>query len=300
MQTNEGQVTVDDGVRLFVETSGTGNEALVVLNGFYLFPDFQYLADGRKVFGLDLRSRGRSDYVADLSKLHGGIEQDVRDIEAVRLHFGLDRIDLLGHSYAGLIPILYALKYPSRVRRILQIGSMAPNQQTSYPPQLSNVDDVLQTFLARLGALQTEKSSLSSREFCARFWELLRTLYVFHPDNADKLGHWKSCHLESELNLMPYWTQALMPSIQRLDFRAEELAKVEAPVLLIHGTKDRSAPYGAARDWATLLPNARLLTIHNAAHAPWIEAPESVLPEIKTFLDGTWPEAAEIIRPLSS
>jgi pimeloyl-ACP methyl ester carboxylesterase len=74
------------------------------------------------------------------------------------------------------------------------------------------------------------------------------------------------------------------------------LAKVQGPVLTIHGTKDRSAPYGAGREWASVLPNARLLTIDNAAHAPWIEAPGKVLGPIETFLEGAWPPAAENIE----
>src|SRR5437667_10930358 len=39
--------------------------------------------------------------------------------------------------------------------------------------------------------------------------------------------------------------------------------------LTVHGTKDRSSPYGGGREWALMLPNARLLTIENVAHAPW-------------------------------
>jgi proline iminopeptidase len=296
MRADKGHVVVDDGVRLFYESAGNGDKPLVILNGFYLFREFKYLAENRPVVALDLRSRCRSDYIADLSKLMRGIEQDVDDIEIVRRQFGLGTIDLLGHSYAGIIPILYALEYPSHVRRIVQISSMQPNQLTQYPSHLTNVDDILQTFFDRLGALQAERSALSAQEFCKKFWALLRPLYVFNPDDAEKLAHWESCHLESELNLMPYWTQALMPSIQRIDFRSEDLAKIEAPVLVVHGTKDRSSPYGGARDWAMLLPNARLLTIPNVAHVPWIEAPEKVLAPIKTFLDGTWPEMAERIE----
>jgi pimeloyl-ACP methyl ester carboxylesterase len=64
------------------------------------------------------------------------------------------------------------------------------------------------------------------------------------------------------------------------------------PVLVVHGINDRSAPYGAGRDWAALLPNARLLTVDNAGHVPWIEAPELVLGSIRTFLDGEWPALA--------
>jgi pimeloyl-ACP methyl ester carboxylesterase len=41
-----------------------------------------------------------------------------------------------------------------------------------------------------------------------------------------------------------------------------------------------------------LLPNARLPTVENAAHVPWIEAPGRVFGAIRTFLDGAWPEGA--------
>jgi pimeloyl-ACP methyl ester carboxylesterase len=67
---------------------------------------------------------------------------------------------------------------------------------------------------------------------------------------------------------------------------------VQAPVLIVHGDRDRSAPYGGGREWALLFPNARLVTVENAAHAPWIEAPEMAIGSIEAFLDGEWPEAA--------
>ena len=77
----------------------------------------------------------------------------------------------------------------------------------------------------------------------------------------------------------------------------EDFAKADIPVLTIHGTKDRSAPYGGGRDWAAMLPQGRLLTVHNAAHAPWIEAPTLVFDAIKLFLDGRWPEGAQRPSP---
>jgi 2-hydroxy-6-oxonona-2,4-dienedioate hydrolase len=61
------------------------------------------------------------------------------------------------------------------------------------------------------------------------------------------------------------------------------------PVLTIHGRKDRSAPYGGGQDWVSRLPDARLLTVENAGHAPWIEQPATVFGAIATFLSGRWP-----------
>jgi pimeloyl-ACP methyl ester carboxylesterase len=63
-------------------------------------------------------------------------------------------------------------------------------------------------------------------------------------------------------------------------------------VLVVHGDRDRSAPYAAGQTWAARLPNARLLTVSGTAHAPWIEAPGVVLPALQRFLDGEWPAGA--------
>ena len=79
---------------------------------------------------------------------------------------------------------------------------------------------------------------------------------------------------------------------------SDDLAKVTCPVLTVHGRKDRSAPYGGGREWALVLPNARLVTIDNGGHAPWIEAPDIVFGAIDTFLDGEWPAAAERVDVL--
>jgi proline iminopeptidase len=298
MPVSEGYIALENGVRLFYEKVGNGEKTLLILNGFFLFNDFKYLADGRTVIAIDLRNRGRSDYVADFSKMKKGVQQDADDIEVVRRHFGIEKMDLLAHSYAGIIPILYAVKCPAHVGRIVQIGSMQPNQSTQYPAHLTNSDSVLREFFANIGELQKQQPSLSPEEFCTKFWTFLRPLYVFNPNDVDKLQHWQGCHLQTELNLMRYWMEILMPSIQSLHFTPEELASVKVPVLNVHGTKDRSSPYGGGREWALILPNARLLTIDNVAHAPWIEAPEKVLGPIKTFLNGTWPETAEVVESL--
>jgi pimeloyl-ACP methyl ester carboxylesterase len=102
----------------------------------------------------------------------------------------------------------------------------------------------------------------------------------------------------TELNLMSYWVQHLLPSIQSVSLTRDDLAHVSTPVLIVHGTKDRSSPYGGAREWAMMFPNARLLAVEDVAHAAWIEAPEKVLGPIQTFLDGVWPTAAQSVESL--
>ena len=292
-----GYVTVEDGVRLFYRKIGTGSKNLIVLNGFYLFDDFKYLADGRTIIFLDMRGRGQSDYITDSSKLSRGVLNDVDDIEAVRRHFDADPVDLLGHSYAGKTAILYAIQYHAHLSRVVQIGAMRPDESKQYPPHLTGADATLAEFFSKVKELEQERGSLDPREFCRRFWSLVRVIYVADPADAAKI-RWDLCDLATELNLMRYWLQYLLPSIQSARPTAEELAEVKLPVLTVHGTRDRSAPYGGARDWAMALPNARLLAVEDVAHVPWIEAPDEVLGPIQTFLDGAWPDAAEHVRTL--
>jgi pimeloyl-ACP methyl ester carboxylesterase len=73
---------------------------------------------------------------------------------------------------------------------------------------------------------------------------------------------------------------------------AADLARVACPVLVVHGDRDRSAPYKGGQAWTAALPDARLLTVSGAAHAPWIEAPGVVQPALGRFLDGEWPAGA--------
>ncbi|SPF55156.1 hypothetical protein SBA4_6990001 [Candidatus Sulfopaludibacter sp. SbA4] len=48
-----------------------------------------------------------------------------------------------------------------------------------------------------------------------------------------------------------------------------------------------------------MLPDARLVTVDDAAHVPWIEGPEKVFGSIRTFLDGAWPEGAEKVESVA-
>jgi pimeloyl-ACP methyl ester carboxylesterase len=133
----EGKVQAPDGVALryrrcrparpahpVSQAAEGGRAPLVVANAIYLEDDLAGLAEGREVVFYDLRGRGLSDAVTDPARL--GIERDVEDLETVRSALGLDRMDLLGHSYLGLMVVLYALEHPERLGRIVQIGPAGP------------------------------------------------------------------------------------------------------------------------------------------------------------------------------
>jgi len=296
----QGYVTTDDGVKLYYRRIGSGSEVVIIPLGFMLSPAFDRLARGRTVIYYDMRNRGRSDAVADETRIT--IHDDVRDLERIRRHFDLDKISLIGESYLGLMVVMYAGQYPQHVDRLVQIGAVPRKFGTEYPAHLT-MNDLERIFDAgeetRLRKLRDDGYHRSQpADYCRREWKQLRRMLVADPADAHKAGD-GYCDLSNEwpINLERHLRHHF-GSVRKLEISKEEIARVTHPVLTIHGTSDRNAPYGGGREWALTLPNARLVTIENAAHLPWIEAPELVFSSIDTFLKGGWPARAERLTSL--
>jgi proline iminopeptidase len=287
MEGNDRYVRTPDGVRLFVQTAGSGGSPVIIPNAVYMFDDFKRLADDHLVISFDLRNRGRSETVEDPAQLSRGVEHDADDIEAVRRHFGLETAALVGHSYLGLVVALYAMRYPGRASRVIQIGAPSPFFGRQYPAELCCADDVMAQVSAELASLQKQRQSFEPVEFCRKWWSVARRMFVADERHLEQVRDWGYCELPNERNFMKHMVENIVPSFQGLDFKPEDFARVTCPVLTIHGRKDRNAPYGAGVDWTERLPNARLLTVEDAAHVPWVEDPEKVWSAIRSFLNGT-------------
>jgi len=292
MSKREAEVRTQDGARLYVETRGSGGEVVLVPNGLYFAEALAPLAEDRTLVWYDLRNRGRSDVEADPARLARGVLQDLDDLEDVRRSLGAERVDLIAHSYVAVTAFLYARDHPERVRRVVQIGPPPPDPDTRYPPDQTHDDGVLQQTFARIAQLRQEPSPEDPEQRCRRFWSVLGAIYVADPADAARADFGR-CEHANERGFMGYFTGSVQPSLQRLNLGAADFAKVSAPFLVVHGRLDRSAPWGAGREWARRLPEARLLTVPEAAHAPWIEAPERFAGAIARFLDGEWPPGAE-------
>ena len=66
----------------------------------------------------------------------------------------------MGHSYVGLTVVLYAMRYPDRVNRIVQLGPIQPHYGKQYPSHLMCADATRQDVLDGLGELEKERPSL--------------------------------------------------------------------------------------------------------------------------------------------
>src|SRR5690348_14459746 len=116
-----------DGTELAYHVTGRGEPLLCLPGGpmrasAYL-GDLGGLSRHRRLFVLDLRGTGDSAVPADPATYR--CDRQVDDVEAFRAHLGLERVDLLAHSAAGDLALLYTARHPDRVRTLTLVTARA-------------------------------------------------------------------------------------------------------------------------------------------------------------------------------
>ncbi|GAA3379261.1 hypothetical protein GCM10020367_62100 [Streptomyces sannanensis] len=112
-----------DGTELAYHLRGKG-EPLICLPGgpmratAYL-GDLGGLDAHRQLVLLDLRGTGDSAAPADPGTYR--CDRHVDDVEALREHLGLHRIDVLAHSASANLATLYAARYPQRIATLVLV-----------------------------------------------------------------------------------------------------------------------------------------------------------------------------------
>ncbi|GAA0530625.1 alpha/beta hydrolase [Streptomyces mordarskii] len=86
------------------------------------------LARSRRVYALDLRGHGRSDWPRDYS-----LELMRADVLAVLDELALGQVELVGHSMGGIVAYLIASDHPQRVARLVleDVGVPRPRRPTT-------------------------------------------------------------------------------------------------------------------------------------------------------------------------
>ena len=119
------------GAQLFFRTVGRGR-ALLFLHGGpaarhnYFLPWVRPLAAHSKLVFYDQRGSGRSSKSA-----HGRypLATMVEDVEMVRRRLGLGKIDLLGHSWGGLLAEEYALTHPTSLHHLILADTFSSGRE---------------------------------------------------------------------------------------------------------------------------------------------------------------------------
>jgi|SRR5438874_2691301 len=102
------ETTVElNGVRLYTRRVGHGPPVVVLHGGpgahhDYLLPQYDHLAEGgRALLYYDQRGGGRSPVPRDIPV---GWREHVVDLEALRGHWGLDHLTVIGYSWGDCSP----------------------------------------------------------------------------------------------------------------------------------------------------------------------------------------------------
>lgn len=290
-----GKLEVEPGLQLYYRVVGDGPQTVVVPAGFFLENVLDELAEDRTLIFYDMRDRGRSDAVQDRSRI--GIQEDLADLEAVRAHFGVQEMSLVGWSYLGMMVAMYAFQHPQHLERIIQVGPIPPRAQAPYQ---ADADRRYQEAIDPKGFARLQQLAESGakerhpEQFYRAYWQVFKPI-LFGDRGAMERYQLPPANLENEWlhKLEPHF-QAKFDSFGDYDWR-DEAAKLQLPVLTVHGTLDRNAPFEGGLEWAAAFANARLLRIEGAGHLPMVEQPALVLPAMDEFLKGDWPEAATTV-----
>ena len=301
---DEGFITTSDGVRLFYKVVGSGAETLVAVNGgpglslTSILPDLEPLAKNRRVIYYDQRGTGRSDLIKDGGKL--SITKQIQDLEAVRTHFKLDKMTLLGNSWGGLLIGYYAAAHPDRVERLIFHSPASPTKVLK-----SEMDDEVWRRLERryndkeikrlipLFNPETWMNAPDPRAVCREIYQAVAAVYVFSLESLKQFKGDVCSGPEETLRRHRLVNHHILLSLG--DFNLlPSLSVVKAPVLVIHGVAD-VIPVKSSEAWASALPNARLLLIEKSGHMPQFEQPEIFFKAVETFLKGDFPPEAKKI-----
>jgi pimeloyl-ACP methyl ester carboxylesterase len=134
--TGAGAYAEVNGINLYYETHGTGRPLVLLHGGLgsgeMFGPILPALSERHQVIAPDLQAHGRT---ADIDRpLDVALMAD--DIAALIDHLGLGAPDVMGFSLGGGVALQTAIKYPSRVRRLVAVSAHV-RREAVYPEMLA-------------------------------------------------------------------------------------------------------------------------------------------------------------------
>lgn len=295
----KGYLTGAEGAEIYFEVMGNGRDSIVVVHGgpgagmHSVLPSLEPLAHNYILIFYDQRGGGRSALPADTTKLQP--QYFVEDLEAVRQHFGLRKMNIIAHSFGSVLTAQYAKQYPTHLKRVVFHGATGPNLQQELnlrKIKAAGAPSSPDTALSNRAALLLQKllrgTASHPVETCKEYEEINKKMAQARGETVAYKG--TTCNAPPEAVRYYYrYTSQLAPRYYGgWDFTGE-LEHVNVPFLVIYGKED-SLMIPAQRAWVSSVPDGRLLLVPDAGKAAFSDNPGFVFPAINTFFKGKWPE----------
>lgn len=278
-----------NGVKIYYEIVGQG-EPLLLLNGGPGMPH-DYLQDlcarlpsARLIF-YDQRGTGNSDK-ADPSTYT--IDANVEDLENLRRGLNLERVQMLGHSWGGMLAQAYVLKYPQYVTKLVLADTFSAG---------ADIDTTLARMLAAVPPETREVIEKYERvgiygagdKYPAEYQAALDVAYDPVNISIPPPGYLQNSFARIAYDV--YKTMWGSESEFRVtgtlkDFDAfPRLHEIQMPTLVIVGGSDMPTIEMAERT-TRAMPNAHLEIFEHSRHYPFLEEPDKFARVVGEFLQG--------------
>jgi proline iminopeptidase len=268
-----------DGVVLHYDVVGRGTPVVMLAGGpgfspEYLRPVAEKLG-GHAFVLLHLRGAGKSAVEKpDFETL--ALKNLVGDLEALRKELKVNTLTVVGHSFGGILSMMYAREYPEQLAKLALIDSGGPTLggvskfNANLEARFSEADR------AKIAEWSDPERMKANRRRAVL--ELTRAKTPAYFADREKAKPFMASLDEESFNDAMFL--AVVPQMFTLDLRAG-LEKVKAPVLIVHGKED---PLETADELRETFPHAKVELIDNAGHFPWAEQPAVFFAALSAFL----------------
>jgi pimeloyl-ACP methyl ester carboxylesterase len=267
-------------LRAWVSEARPGAATLIVINGgpgnsHLAAPPAGQLAPRFRVVFYDQRGTGKSGTPRDDAF---DVPHQVGDLEALRRRLGAPEVDLLGHSFGGLIAAAYAARYPQHVSRLVLAGAL-PADAIAIP----QADVLIGRRLAALiagGIIPTPLPPVVGNDCSAQ------TMAISVASLANPRSH-RPTHLPPGTCNETTWTQTRAQITTAIcDAVRTHLRRYGGHVLLLFGKQDPRLPVFQHLDQAELpAAHVQVKVLPHSGHDTWIEN-RQFFPTIRRFLLG--------------
>ncbi|HEX4044841.1 MAG TPA: alpha/beta hydrolase [Gammaproteobacteria bacterium] len=204
------------------------------------------------------------------------LENNIEDVEALRQHLGLERINILGTSYGGMVAQGYAIRYPKHLDKLILVVTA---------PSYRFIDDAKKVLQERGDAKQIaicEKlwnGTFKSHKQVMDFFKQTDSLYSVTTKNTRYYNAKKSKTTWSYQAL----NEGFSNFLRHFDF-IPQLKKITCPTLVLAGQEDWICPPVQAKIIAQHIPHAQLKIFKKCGHALAVDAHSRYIEVIKHFL----------------